>query len=93
MAEVVQVVVACGWWLAVWVVVLSATGTVGVLAAGGLVWWAARALLRSAIRATGPRRPLNASLSAELPARDPSPPEPAERRSEPQLRRPAWSKP
>lgn len=90
MAEAVQVLVALGWALAGWVVVLSAVGTVGVLAVVAAVWWMGRAVWR-AIRARMPRRgPTAAPGTPDSPSRGSrdteTPPKPAERCTAPHVR-------
>jgi len=96
--EAVDTAVTLGWALLAWVVVLAAVLTVVLLAAAVTGALAVRGAWRGAagawgwIRArtgTGPRRALEAPVSAELTSQVPRVPGTAERRSEIQSRKEA----
>jgi hypothetical protein len=89
-ADAVDTAITLGWALAAWIVLTAAAGCAAVYAGVVAAWWAGRTVWT----AIGPRRALAARVSDEQPSRDPRPPEPAERRTQPPTRpAPAWAQP
>lgn len=91
-ADAVDAVLAVGWALLVWVVLLAGAAT-AVVYAGLLAVWGIWRVARSAWGAMAPRTDSLAPLAAEQPASDSSPATTPQRRSGPPLRpTPTWAR-